>query len=154
MRFYGRSPEQAVQETVKDYRQAAGFIKPLRDTLDKFGGKVYNKRFLDALRAAAGYDRIYDDRRAEMVYIYIYTANNYDPHTICRITLDDKRIDAAESKKSAVGYYTKHLQDAAKIEEYAPQVDTYKQRIAELEKMIGNIKSALPFELRDIYGIR
>ena len=42
MRFYGRSPEQAVQETIRDYRQAAGYIKPLRDTLDKYAGKVYN----------------------------------------------------------------------------------------------------------------
>ena len=154
MRHYGETPEQAVQNTIAEYRRAAAFLKPLRDTLDKFGGKVYNKRFIDALRAAAGYNRIYDDKRADMVFIYYYAPNNYDQITICRIALADRRINAAESKQSAISYYTKHLQDAAALEEYAPQVDTIRQRLDDLDRLKRQIMGARPYEIRDIYGIR
>lgn len=154
MKHYGETPEQAVQATIDKYRHAATFLKPLRDTLEKFGGKVYNKRFLDALRTAAGYDRIYDDKRAEMVFIYYYEPQHYDQITICRIALDDKRINAVESKQSAVSYYTKHLQDAAALEEYAPQVDTIRQRLDDLDRLKRQIMGAIPYEIRDIYGIR
>lgn len=153
MRRYGESPERAVQSTVEEYRRAAGFIKPLRDTLSKYAGKVYNKRFLEALRAAAGYDRIYDDRRTDMIFIYFYSPEHYDQRTICRIALADRRIQAAESKQSAADYYTKHLQAAAKLEEIAPQIDTLKAQIAELERLKSSIIGGIPYELRDIYGI-
>lgn len=153
MRRYGESPEQAVQSTVEEHRRAAGFIKPLRDTLDKYAGKVYNKRFLEALRAAAGYDRIYDDRRADMIFIYFYSPDHYDLRTICRISLANRRIQAAESKQSAADYYTKHLQAAAKLEEITPQIDTLKAQIAELEHLKSSIIGGIPYELRDIYGI-
>lgn len=154
MRRYGESPEKAVQSTITEYRHAATFLKPLRDTLEKFGGKVYNKRFLEALRAAAGYDRIYDDKRADMVFIYYYAPDNYDQVTICRIALDDKRIATTESKQSAVSYYTKHLQGAAKLEEYAPQVETIKKQLDDLDRLKRQILGAMPYEIRDIYGIR
>lgn len=154
MRRYGESHEKAVQSTIEEYRRAARFIKPLRDTLDKYAGKVYNKRFLEALRTAAGYDRIYDDKRAEMVFIYYYAPDNYDQITICRIALDDRRIATTESKQSAVSYYTKHLQDAAKLEEYAPQVETIKKQLDDLDRLKRQILGAMPYEIRDIYGIR
>lgn len=115
MRRYGESPEKAVQSTIEEYRRAAEFIKPLRDTLDKYAGKVYNKRFLEALRTAAGYDRIYDDRRADMIFIYYYSPDHYDQRTICRIALQDRRIDCNQSKASAADYYAKHLESAAKL---------------------------------------
>lgn len=154
MRRYGESPEKAVKSTIEEYRRAAGFIKPLRDTLDKYAGKVYNKRFIEALRAAAGYDRIYDDRRTDMIFIYYYSPDHYDQRTICRISLADRRIQAAESKQSAANYYTKHLQAAAKLEEIAPQIDTLKAQIAELERLKSSIIGGIPYEIRDIYGIR
>lgn len=154
MRRYGESHEKAVQSTIEEYRRAAGFIKPLRDTLDKYAGKVYNKRFLEALRTAAGYDRIYDDRRADMIFIYYYSPDHYDQRTICRIALQDRRIDCNQSKASAADYYAKHLESAAKLEEIAPQIDTIRARLEELEHMRKTIIGGIPYDLRDIYGIR
>lgn len=153
MKHYGETPEQAVQATIDKYRHAATFLKPLRDTLDKFGGKVYNKRFIDALRTAAGYDRIYDDKRAEMIFIYYYEPQHYDQITICRIALDDKRINAAESKQSAISYYAKHLESAAKLEEITPQIDIIRARLEELDRMKKTIIGGIPYEIRDIYDI-
>ena len=153
MRKYGESPEKAIQSTIEEYRRAAGFIKPLRDTLDKYAGKVYNKRFLEALRTAAGYDRIYDDRRADMIFIYFYSPDHYDQRTICRIALQDRRIDCNQSKASAADYYAKHLEDAAKLEEIAPQIDTIRARLEELDRMKKTIIGGIPYDLRDIYGI-
>jgi hypothetical protein len=153
MRRYGESHEKAVQSTIEEYRRAAGFIKPLRDTLDKYAGKVYNKRFLEALRTAAGYDRIYDDRRADMIFIYYYSPDHYDQRTICRIALQGRRIDGKQSKASAADYYAKHLESAAKLEEIAPQIDTIRARLEELDRMKKTIVGGIPYELRDIYGI-
>lgn len=153
MRRYGESHEKAVQSTIEEYRRAAGFIKPLRDTLDKYAGKVYNKRFLEALRTAAGYDRIYDDRRADMIFIYYYSPDHYDQRTICRIALQDRRIDCNQSKASTADYYAKHLESAAKLEEFAPQIDTIRARLEELEHMEKTIIGGIPYDLRDIYGI-
>ena len=155
MMYYGDDPEQAIQKILADKRHAASLMKPLRETLTKYAGKVYNKRFLDALRTAADYKRIYDERRADMVFIYCYSPDGYSytQRTICRISLTDKRIDAAASAKSAVEYYTKHLQEAAKIEEYAPQAATIKKQLAELEHLQNKIRSTVPWEVRDIYHI-
>lgn len=154
MNYYGMSKDEAVTKTIQDYRHAAAFAAPMQKTLEQFDGKVYNKRFLDALRANAGYDRIHEDRRAQLVYIYVYGKGTYNQHTICCIQLsENKRINAAESKKSVMNYYTKHLQEAAEIEEIAPQVDIIKSRIAELKGLIRQLECSIPCELRDIYGI-
>lgn len=152
--YYDESRSEAVKRTVDTYRHAATFLKPLRDTINKYSGKVYNKRFVDALREAASYERIYAERRTEMVFIYYYEPQRYEPLTLCRIALKDKRIDAAESAASAVEYYTKRLKDAAEIEEYAPQVDTIQQQLDDLDRLKAKIIKSLPYEICDIYGIR
>lgn len=157
MNYYGMSKDEAVTKTIADYRHAAAFAAPMRKTLEQFDGKVYNKRFLEALRANAGYDRIYEDHRPQfqLVYIYIYGKDGYNQHTICCMQLSEsKRINAAESKKSVMNYYTKHLQGAAKIEECAPKIDILQAQIKELKGLISQIESSIPYELRDIYGIR
>jgi len=155
MRYYDESPEEAIERICKERRIAAGYIAPLRRTLDTFGGKVYNKRFLDALRKAAGYERIYDDRRAELVYIYVYAGSSYSAqYTLCCIPLTDRRIQSKQAIQSATERYTKLLKEAASIEEIAPQVDTYRKQLDDLDRLRSKIIGSMPYEVRDIYGIR
>lgn len=88
-----------------------------------------------------------------MIFIYYYSPDHYDQRTICRIALNDRRIQAAESKQSATEYYTKHLKAATEIEEYAPQIDAIRERLEELKRLESTIIKGIPYELRDIYGI-
>jgi hypothetical protein len=153
-RRFEESADDATRRLIGDYRHAASYRPVIVRTLEKWGGKVYNKRFLDALRTEAGYDRIYADRRESIVHIYIYSAEGYTQFTIVSIPLQDRRINAAEAIKNAGERYTAHTRKAAEIEQTAPEIPTYKQQLADLDRIRAQIIGRIPYDLRDIYDIR
>lgn len=153
--FYDKSESESIKLLCEERREAAAMIAPLRRTLKKFGGKVYNKRFLDALREEAGYKAIYDDRRGDRIFIEACAAHRYERHCICMIMIpENRRINAAEAAQDADTRYTKLLKEAAEIEEAAARVDEVKRQLADLDRLKNSILKGVPYEVRDIYNIR
>ena len=152
-RRYEESADDATRRLIGDYRHAASFRPAIVRALEKWDGKVYNKRFLDALRTEAGYNRIYADRRESIVHIYIYSAEGYTQFTVVSIPLQDRRINAADAIKNAGERYTDRMKKAAEIEQTAPEIPGYIQQLKDLDRIRAQIIGRIPYDLRDIYGI-
>lgn len=160
MYFYSEEGRQkAVETTAKEYRAAAGLFPAIRNVLEQFDGKMLNCRLEKALQEATG-RRVYVKKEYNRVEVYYYgttyTGSSYI--TLAQIPLDalpdGKRIPAALLVKSAREQRERHLKDAAALETTAENMEAIKQQIKYFIDQANKLSNGLPYELRDIYGIK
>lgn len=149
--------ETRARNTAQGYRDTAALFPAVRKTLLQFDGKCYNKRFLEALHESANKHVCAEKRTisggAEVVDIYFYTPIN-GTQTLCRIPLDNKRIQAADAITDASDRRAGMLQKAAEIERTLPEIERIKEQLAQLKKQAAAIANAVPYELQDIFDIK
>lgn len=157
--YFGTQEERETraQNTAQGYRDTAALFPVIRKTLLQFDGKCYNKRLPDTLREISGKNVNAEKRTisggVEVVDIYCYTPIN-GTQTLCRIPLDDKRIQAADAITDASDRRAKMLQKAAEIERTLPEIERIKEQLAQLKKQAAAIANAVPYELQDIFDIK
>lgn len=164
MFFYQSDEERdrAVALHVRRLRDAAALFPRLRPVLERFDGKVYNKRFDDAVRAA--FSELPDGCRVWCSRGYNGWINvafhargilsGRDVYLLCFRVADDKRLHAAELIAGARKSREELLRQAAEIERQAAGIELTLQRIRETEALLSRLKSGVNYALRDVYGIR
>lgn len=157
--YFGTQEERETRarSNAKGYREAAALFAAIRKTLLQFDGKCYNKRFLEAAWDAAN-KRIFAEKRtlsggAEVVDIYFHQTTP-GTLTLCRIPLENKRIQAAAAIKDASDRRAEMLRRAAEIDSTLPEIERIKEQLAYLKKQAKAITDTVPFELRDIFDIK
>lgn len=126
------------------------------DVLNKFDGKVYNKRFRDALCAAFG-DSLFSvtDNGASFYFSLRNDKYNYNDYEsiYVQLVLDGGRISA---NKTLENEYTKVLADnfekeTAEIEKGIEYYDAYLNMAEQLERMIESY-SKIPYSVRQNFS--
>ncbi|MBO6298758.1 MAG: hypothetical protein J6N53_07915 [Lachnospiraceae bacterium] len=147
--------DKAAAEIITGYREAAALFPILRQTAEAWDGKVYNKRFTEALNAATG-QRIFSQVYGETIHFYLYGKHNHQ-HTIMSIKksalMDGKRLDAKTLIDDARSRREEFLRRAADIENAGQKVDTVKEQIETLKNMLRVLGDSLPYEAREIWGV-
>ena len=159
--YFGDDEERKayIKKRIDMMRRAAAVLPLLRKALKKFDGKVYNKRFTDFFETdrdtliIGAERRSYNDCDYVDIYATIDRYYSYKQH-VCRIELENKRINAAQAIASASDCRTKLLQKAAKYEMYLEKMDTITAYLDYLEAKRKAIVKDIPYEIADVYKIK
>lgn len=154
--YYGDNKEKAIETYCNTCRAAADQYKNIAPVIRDFHKKVYNCRFDKAIEAAT--ENVYVHKHCGGLYIDIdYYGNGYT-FTIASIKqenlIDGKRLDSDLLIESAQKRRAELLQDAAKAEQAAANMETIQARLFELKKVYNAIVDDLPYTVRDIYNIK
>lgn len=146
--------EKEAQKKIDIYRELATFYPAIVPIIKKFDGKVYNKRFSEALRAAGAYS----EKRNNNIYIYGNVQNcGIWSRILARVSLDDcvdgKRINADLLIKDAADTRAGFLRRAYEIETALDKMDIVAAQIKQLDKQLKAILAPIPYEIQDIYGV-
>ena len=159
--YFGDDSERKshIESRIKMMRSAAEVLPMLRKALEKFDGKVYNKRFIESFDTEKDKLFLSADRRSyndrDFVDIYAVIDRHYSNHQhVCRIELENKRICAKQAIKSASDCRTKLLQKAAELELWLEKIGDIRRYLDYLEKTRAKIVSDIPYEIADVYGIK
>lgn len=149
-------------------RDIVKLIPVIRATVQKFDGKVYNKRLDTALQKAVSERFGADDNGRPMYYTfverainkqYIYisarcTSDYSSRTTLCNIILTDTgRIDAAQAVTSCSKYYAEILGKCAEIEQKLPDVPQIIEQLCSLYRVRESLKKSVPREIYDWFKL-
>jgi hypothetical protein len=156
MRYYSKEEQDKAAHTrANEYRKAAAVFPRLKKVVTAFDGKVFNCRLEKALNEDPDQERIFVQKRYK--WLEFHTWHNGNQYTIAAIQLEDmpegKRIPADLIIKSAEEKRISLLKSAAEIESAMEKVDIVKQQIQQLQHLLTGITGALPYEVKDIYGL-
>ena len=152
-----------IENSCKLYREIVQLIPVIRSVLARFDGKVYNKRFVNAINAEAEKrygkdlfvtsDYCIDKTR---LYIYGHKRGQYSVQPImCFLELsDEKRIDSAQALKSCNDKYSEILQECAEKEAGIQEMPQIIARLDELHKLQEAIIKKIPRNLYYEYDIK
>lgn len=159
-------------ETARRYieakRDIVKLMQIIRETVRKFAGKVYNKRFDTALQAAitAKYGTGENGRplyftnveravNRQYLYISAYRAHDYSSRTtLCNIILPESgRIDSKQAIASCGKYYAEILQKCAEIEEKLQIVPQIIEQLCSLYRVREALKKSVPREIYDWFRL-
>lgn len=151
---YGETAEQAAERFIKECRECAALFPVLRRVILKFDGKVYNKRFGDALQAEN--NRLHCEKKTgancERIGVYYYTESGDMRYVMWCPISEDKRINAADMIQNAAEKRAEILQEAAHMEEIIPTIETRKQQIDILKRQFSALLDDLTYTERDIFN--
>lgn len=160
--FYGNREDQnkRIQEIIDENRAAAQLFPEIRKVIMNFDNKVFNIKLQKALQESTG-KRIFTESRdfgnyGGHVNIYIYgnAGRQYTIATLKREDMEDgKRINAAKMIESARSNREAHLKTAYNLEQSMQQIDTIKQQINDIKKLLEAVTAGLHYEIRDTYNI-
>lgn len=155
MRYYTTEERnKAAKTAIENYRTAAGHFAKLRNVLQKFDGKCFNCKLEKALQEELN---IHVSARKEYTNIVIgyYVGGQHYTLACCKISdlIDGKRIDANILIESAKLKRIEFLKRADQIEQMAANVETYINQIEHVKSLLHGIVDALPYEVKDIYGL-
>lgn len=156
MRYSSREDQDKAAETlIREYREVASLFPAVRKVFDQFDGKCFNCRVTKALSETAG-KRICAERRGAFLDFYHY-ASGGRCYYVARINSKDmpdgKRLDGKKLIESASECRSNLLKKAADLERISEQVDSIKDQLRQLEKMVDSIVDPLPYEARDIWNL-
>lgn len=138
-----------------DKRQEAAALYPaIKKVIQRFDGKVYNKRLVSALQEEV--DRhIYSRICGSYIEIYLYTYN--DSMTLLHVPLDSlkdgKRINASIFIESLTEYRNKRLQEAEHMRQIIPTIETRYKQIEYIENLIKGITGDLTSAEKQIFNL-
>ena len=136
-------------------REAAAAFPFIRPVLQQFNGKVYNRRFENALKEALkgnapGY--VYTYKGGFISVIYAPSVEGTERFTLCRMNAE-KRLDGKTLDDSLKDCRAALLREAAEIEEQAQQAELFQKRIDEAERLLKSVTDGINETVRDIYGL-
>lgn len=151
------------EQKIDEYRQQANIFATVRPVIESYNGKVYNKRFSEALKQAvseSGY--IYSEKGANGRRFWIHYSpkgHGYNYRTICNMAIDDaltngKKINAAAILDSMRDTRAELLKKAAELEEVGRHAEEIKAQIEMLENTISAVLAPLSYEARELYEIK
>lgn len=122
------------------------------DVLNKFEGKVYNKRFRDALTNAFGSDMFYISESGESLVLNLQNSKtNYRDYESLYFNLvtENNRISAEKtlSEKYTTVWLENFDKETESIRESAESYDLYLAKAEQLEKMLEDF-SKIPYAVR------
>ena len=156
--YYGCTKEvqdKATRSFIKQYRDAAALYPQIKNVIQEFDGKVFNKRLQTALQDRTG-ARVYVENRPNMIDIHIYGSRG-EWVTLAILLKDDmeagKRINAGKLIESLTDHRTHLLKKAAEYEEQIEQIEQVKEQIRQIDKQLKAVLAPFDCTIRDIYGI-
>lgn len=156
--YYGCTKEEqdkATRSFIKQYRDAAALYPQIKNVIQEFDGKVFNKRLQTALQDRTG-ARVYVENRPNMIDIHIYGSRG-EWVTLAVLLKDDmeagKRINAGKLIESLTERRAGMLRKAADYEKQIEQVEQVKEQIRQLDSRLKAILEPFDYTIRDIYGI-
>lgn len=158
MMRYGYTREEqdkAAQQIIAGYRETAALFPILRKTAEAWDGKVFNKRFTEALCTATG-KHVYTYISGEYIHFYLYEGCNrqYTLMSIKRPEMTDgKRLVAKILIANARNHREEYLRKAAELEATAEKVDELKAQIESVKNLLRRLGDSIPYEAREIWGI-
>ena len=150
------SQDKQAQMEVEARREAAAAFPFIRPVLQRFNGKVYNRRFETALQEALkgnapGY--VYTYKSAYFIsVIYAPSVEGTERFTLCCMNAE-KRLDGKALDDSLKERRAALLREAAEIEEQAQQVELYRKRIEDTKRLLESVTGGINRTIRDIYGL-
>jgi hypothetical protein len=175
--FYGSAEEKKdhIMEKVANMRTAAAQVNRVKEVVRQFDGKVYNKKFDDAIAALTDDDyRFYSYNQYGWFYIqfcprhtsynatlsimtaYSCKADDYikmQTREECKV-FDGKRINAAAMIERLNTERAALLKEAFELETAARDIEKTLEQISALKHAVNGIIDALPWPIRDTYGIK
>ena len=152
-----------IESSCKLYREIVQLIPVIRSVLARFDGKVYNKRFVNAINAESqkryGKDYFVTDTFSvdkTRVYIYGHKRMSYNNSPcLCYIDLsDEKRISADKALKICAEKYSEILQECTEKEAGIQEMPQIIARLDELHKLQEAIIKKIPRNLYYEYDIK
>lgn len=151
--------KEALPNYTKLLREAVGYCPAVRKVLYQFDGKVYNKRFDDAIREATNH-KAYVYRNSynrDWIDIYFNNPFGYGNCTLLSFKLSElpegKRIDAYELSKKLNEKRESILKNAYAIESAIEEAPETLERLQNLIDLINQIVQPLPSEFVDAYSL-
>lgn len=168
--------KKAILNKVSYYRRAASAINTIKPVIQAFNGKVYNKRFDEAIRALntpdnedhfhayTQYRWFYIDftpgcsysEKKTLLHGYSCTGETVpeDHREEKNVIFDGKRINAEKMINSAEKQREYLLKTAYELETAAADLETTLQRISDTEKLLYTLTHNVPSEVVDICNIK
>ena len=149
--------QNAAQSEINTLQAAVAVFPAVRNVLQSFDGKVFNKRLQTALQEATS-QSIYCEHRYNIIDIYIIVnIGSYNRRTLAILNIEDmkdgKRINAEKAIASAAEYRSKHLKEAAHIQEVLPTIETRYKEIEYIEKLITGITADLTSTEKQMFDL-
>jgi hypothetical protein len=176
MIFGAEEQKKHIEERITALRTAASFINRVKAVCNSFDGKVYNKRFDDAIGELSGDDgRLYVSNRYGWMYVIYYPRHGYKNEVTLLtgyscvktennirnqdkedfILFDDhKRINAAAMIEGLNRKYAEILKEAYELEETFKNIDQILDQVKKAKEILSAIVAPLPSIIIDTYGIK
>ena len=160
--FYGTDSQriEKIKNHIEELRDLAALYPAVKKVIDAFNGKVYNKRFSEALKKElCEKANIYSDKRYNNVEICACTRNPHSNfHTLVYVKLDDlidgKRISADLFNESLRVHRETLLKEALALESTLPKVNEIVSQLKQLTDTYRSIYGAIPYDIRDTWNIK
>ena len=166
-----------IQSIAAHKRQAAGQIKKIKPVVMQFDGKIYNKRFDEAISALSddenifycsnSYGWFYLHHRAKESgynegndlltgYSCKATENErrYSTEDINKLFEDNKRIKADKMIERLNSKYASLLKEAADLEEAADNLDTFYKQFDNTLHLLNTLVHQVPYTVINVCGIK
>lgn len=159
MYFTDRASQLKACETFsQNRRQAASLYPVIAKVYRNFDGKVYNCRLEKALQEAAPENRIYCRKRGSYIEVYTCIGHRYEDYTLTHVNMeeltDGKRICAEKFIESAQSRRESLLKEAARMDEFAANIDEIDTQLKALKKAYNGIVASLPYTAQDILNVK
>lgn len=173
---YGLDEQKAaIRDRARILRSAASMIPQVKTVMEKFNGKCYNCKLDNAIKALSeenpdmrlyasvsygGWYQIncYPKRGrnfdTSILYAYSTKENSYMTDDSKRIFTAEKRLDAKKAAVLLNENYSGLMKRAAELDRAADELDEYLSRIANLKKTLSAVVDSVPYEVRDICGVK
>lgn len=164
-----------IRAKAENMRICARQISRVKNEVLRFDGKIYNKRFDEAIHELSdnqvyfyvqnSYGWFYiqctprqcHNEQQALVSAYSCVAgdkyNRVTNKDELKVFSDSKRIDAAKINKLLTEKYESLMAEAALYDKSADNLETVLDQINNLKKMISAIESPLPYTVREIAGL-
>lgn len=151
------------KENLPDYtkalRDAVGFYPAIRKVLYRFDGKVYNKRFDDAVAETTSRKCFVARDSYNRDYVEIYAHGfNFGSQSLLRFKLSDlpdgKRIDAFALSKLMNDQRDSLLKKAYSLESAIDDAGNVLNELQSLISLITQLVDPLPYEFIDAYRLQ
>lgn len=160
--FYGTDEQriERIKNHIEELRGLAALYPAVKKVIDAFNGKVYNKRFSEALKKEfTDIAYIYADKRYSRIEIYASLKNlKSEFRTLASIRIEDlvngKRIPADLLSESLRLHREDYLKEALALENALPNVDQLILQLNQLVKTYRAIYGDIPYDIRETWNIK
>ena len=175
--IFGReNQEKEIRDKIDGLRSAAGRIKDIKPIVRQYNGKIYNRRFDEAIRELSKKD---DHLWVSNTYGWFYISYSRRKSHIRDITLlsgysckaenmidperqkdeaarifNEKRINADKMCESLDLHYAKLLKEAYELELAFDHIDETQKRLEDIKRVYEATVRSLPSDIIDVYGIK